>query len=290
MLTSPIQISTYPNTSSECPHSFYGQACLAKTIASSLNMADWFRPVWQRTRGSVPSSPSLDRSCDDNEEWTSSHRRPVSRVSSYLNLRGSTPILHLTHPECIAKEPCNVYQPSGDQMAETLRVALMTLSIFEPLPTTYNPCIMHVLEAYQNQKLLLDSKEKDIETLKRSNTRSIKRLNLLTEQWDTLEMAYKADIRRLELLLMRAEGSMDSVMLTRSHSRVHGPNKTSSGFMGSGIHTSSSTGPARASYRRGNVERVFFASCESLQVRGSAMVLYDIRLCVPEPNPDIKQS
>jgi hypothetical protein len=115
-------------------------------------MADWLRPVFARTKTPVTSFADRQSSFSDDksDDGDISRPRPTSRVSSYMNtnIRSSTPPLSQT-PDSFTniRSPESVYhKPSVDHMAETLKVVMMTQSSMDPVPITYNGCILHVLE------------------------------------------------------------------------------------------------------------------------------------------------
>jgi len=115
-------------------------------------MADWLRPVFARTKTPVTSFSDRQSSFSDDksDDGDISRLRPTSRVSSYMNMniRSSTPPVPQT-PDSFTniRSPESVYhKPSVDHMAETLKVVMMTQSLMDPVPITYNGCILHVLE------------------------------------------------------------------------------------------------------------------------------------------------
>ena len=66
--------------------------------------------------------------------------KTASRVSSYVGLRPNTPPVPQT-PDIFSnlRNPGDVYhEPSGDQMAETLKVVMMNQSSVAAVPIIYN--------------------------------------------------------------------------------------------------------------------------------------------------------
>lgn len=171
--------------------------------------------------------------------------RPSSRVSSYIGFRPGTPPTHDVFQkggaggsfENAARDPEILYhKPSGDQMAETLKVIMMTRNNFSPVPVEYNSCILHVLEAYQDLREQVNAKQEIIDELKQSHTKDIKDFEQLATRWEKKEQDYKTELKKLEVLLSKTEGGMESVVMARSNSRIHG-SKRASDEIGRGIST-----------------------------------------------------
>ncbi|PBP22718.1 putative ureidoglycolate hydrolase [Diplocarpon rosae] len=202
-------------------------------------MADWLRPVFGRAKvqgapngSDRPASLSYDESIfaaesdDGNSVYASTPRlRPTSRVSSYIGIRSTTPPIPQT-PDTFfnfQRNPESVYhEPSGDQMAEMLKVVMMNQCSISPVPVEYNSTILHVLEAYQELRLKLQRREEAIEELKQSHTKDIKDFETLATQWEYKEKDYKAEMKKLEIMLSRTAGGLEQVTLARSKSTVHG--------------------------------------------------------------------
>ncbi|EKD20556.1 uncharacterized protein L3040_004153 [Drepanopeziza brunnea f. sp. 'multigermtubi'] len=201
-------------------------------------MTDWLRPVFGRGRtygasnaSERPSNLSFDESVagTESEDGISIHAstprlRPSSRVSSFIGIRPATPPIPPTPDTFFSlRNPETVYhKPSGDQMAEMLKVIMMNQSSVAPVPVEYNSAILHVLEAYQELGQELRRKNESIEELKQGHTKDIKDFETLATQWDLKERDYKNEMRKLEVLLSNTEGGMEKVSLARTKSTVHG--------------------------------------------------------------------
>lgn len=101
----------------------------------------------------------------------------------------------------------------------------MNQSSITPVPVEYNSCILHVLEAYQELRLELRSREEAIDGLKQTHTKAIKDFEMLASKWESKEHDYKTEMKKLEVLLSQTEGGLEKVTLARSESRVHGSKK-----------------------------------------------------------------
>ena len=154
--------------------------------------------------------------------------RPTSRVSSYIGFRPATPPVSAPDTFPNLRNPDNVYhKPSADQLVEMLKVVMMNQNTMDPVPVQYNSTILHALEAYQDLTLQLIAKEQATEVLKLSHTKDIKDFEELAAEWQQKETDYKAEIKKLEVLLSRTEGGMESVSVARSRSVIHGVEKAS---------------------------------------------------------------
>ncbi|TAQ83622.1 hypothetical protein B7494_g8056 [Chlorociboria aeruginascens] len=178
-------------------------------------MDQWLRPVFKRTPVLASPSATTQPSIDDSQEGDEAMPRyQASRVSSmpdaFVNM---------------ARNPENLYhKPSVDQMAETLKVVMMNRPTLDPIPVEYNSSILHVLEAYQDLREQLNTKEQDMEAVRQSQTQTILDFEGLASQWETKEREYSAEIKKLE---GPTEGGMESVTLARSCSSIHGSRKAS---------------------------------------------------------------
>ncbi|PQE13008.1 hypothetical protein CJF30_00002922 [Rutstroemia sp. NJR-2017a BBW] len=195
-------------------------------------MDQWLRPVFQRTRTPVQGPPT-DCSDDIHEADDSMSRlRPSSRVSSYINSRSSSAAVVNT-PDTFRhiRIPENVYhKPSGNQMAETLKVVMMTRNLMDPVPVEYNTCILHVLEAYHDLQEQLDARDREIEELRSGHTRDVQDFENLAERWMSKEKDYQKELKSLEVLLSKKEGGMEDVSMARTQSVVHGSQRAADIF------------------------------------------------------------
>ena len=203
-------------------------------------MADWLRPVFARTRSSLQiaslSSPAdkpdkplnLNDDVQEDELNIGGRPQPVSRVFSSPGLP-SIEVPSLA-PEAFPRllNPENSYhRPGCDHMAETLKVVMMTQDSIQPVPIMYNSHILHLLEAYQNSQEQLAKKLHIIEEIKDAHAQDIQDFESLSAKWEAKEKDYKAEVKRLELMLAKTEGGMESVVMARSKSKIHGSKKFS---------------------------------------------------------------
>lgn len=211
-------------------------------------MADWLRPVFARTRsslqiGSLPiqvdKSPILNDEVDEDDLHMGGRPRPPSRVASSMGV----PSIEI-EPSSLAPEDFprlrsseNVYhRPDCDHMVETLKVVMMTRDSLDPVPVIYNSHILHLLEAYQDGQEQLARKQHIIKEVKEAHTQDLHEFASLAEGWEAKEKDYKAEVKRLELMLAKTEGGMETVVMARSESKIYG-SKRFSEFLGRDIGT-----------------------------------------------------
>jgi len=199
-------------------------------------MDAWLRPSFLRknTTPIIPSSNSFNErpasSRSEKEVDVEDGRlRAGSRASSLMNLLTTSP-LALTAPDIwpnISKADAVWDNPSPDQMADMLKVAMMTQSTMEPLPIHFNSCILHVVEEYWNLREQTKVNESKIEGLKENHRRDIDEFEAISNAWEETEKNYKAEVKRLEVLLSKTQGGMASVAMARSKSLLHGSKRAS---------------------------------------------------------------
>lgn len=103
----------------------------------------------------------------------------------------------------------------------------MTQGTMDPVPVQYNSCILHVLEAYHDMRMQLSAKEEAMNVLKQSHMKDITDFEELAMGWHEKEKQYQAEVKRLEVMLSKTGGGMESVSLARSNSTIHGSVKAS---------------------------------------------------------------
>lgn len=156
--------------------------------------------------------------------------RAGSRTSSFLDLVPEPSSVIPATPETwpnISRADAVWDNPSPDQMAEMLKVAMMTQSTMDPLPIHFNSCILHVVEAYWHLRERSKSSLKEIEDMKESHKKDIKEFENMAHSWEESEKNYKAEVKRLELLLSKTKGGMATVAMARSNSVLHGSKRAS---------------------------------------------------------------
>jgi hypothetical protein len=113
-----------------------------------------------------------------------------------------------------------VHNPTADQLAETLKVIMMTNGTREPLPAEYNSCIMQVLEGYNTHRLELQTKIKELKEAKKEKEETATELWQKTLEWKEEESRYKTELKKLEVILAKTPRGMELVAMARSQSVV----------------------------------------------------------------------
>ncbi|KFY12648.1 hypothetical protein V492_03756 [Pseudogymnoascus sp. VKM F-4246] len=111
-----------------------------------------------------------------------------------------------------------VYNPTADQLAETLKVIMMNNGSCNPVPAEYNSCILQVLEGYHENHLELQAKIKELEEVKKEKDETAEELWNKTLEWKEEESRYKTEIKKLEVILAKTPQGMELVTMARSQS------------------------------------------------------------------------
>ncbi|KAF5656497.1 hypothetical protein FHETE_10961 [Fusarium heterosporum] len=115
------------------------------------------------------------------------------------------------------------HSPSIDQIAESLRVALMTTPANKPLPPEYRPHILLLCEAYGTRHSKIANLELQLEKSKDALKQETSRNASIEEHWMVQEVRYKAEVKRLEMFIHRmSDKGMEAVALARAGSLIRG--------------------------------------------------------------------
>jgi hypothetical protein len=211
-------------------------------------MDNWLRPVFTRTKSTLGDPTHninfLDQDISDIE--ATENIRSTSRANSFLGFdtprlpafpfsssftgvtteqSGINPPLEEEFP--LYKPDDTWIAPSVDHMAESLKVVMMKQGSFEPVPIMYNSSILHVLEGYWKLREQVKKQDVVISGLKERAELNEGDFEKTAEEWVEKENDYKAEIKRLEVILSKTEGGLESVSLARGGSVVHGTKKAS---------------------------------------------------------------
>jgi hypothetical protein len=108
------------------------------------------------------------------------------------------------------------HSPSVEQIADSLRVALMTTVANEPLSVEYRPHVLLLCEAY-------GTRHSKIAKLEHQLKQETDRHTSVEEHWMVQEARYKAEVKRLEMFIHRTSGTgMEAVALARAGSLIRG--------------------------------------------------------------------
>ena len=123
-----------------------------------------------------------------------------------------------------------------ERMADALQVAMMTKPAHESLGPEYKSSILHLLEDRSQTHRKLSKAKKKLVEYEIRRERELERLEDLTERWCIREARYKAEIKRLELLIHGGStAGMEAVLLARSGSLLEKPMRCSSDIEENGV-------------------------------------------------------
>lgn len=189
-------------------------------------MADiqhWMRKTMQPVRTRTPTFPLASderRSTVDTSSLSESstpRRRsgPRKKISSYFSYRSSK---YLDGPAADAVWPSaasvdRVSMPDINTMVNSIFIKLCNQP-FEGLPAQMNSSMLHVIEAYRNLSGEREQLDEQMEEL-------ANRLEDVEKIWEKDETAYRAEIKRLELIIAKGKDGMAKLMASRQDSVVN---------------------------------------------------------------------
>ncbi|KAI1345515.1 hypothetical protein F5Y01DRAFT_323237 [Xylaria sp. FL0043] len=124
------------------------------------------------------------------------------------------------------------YNPSLEQMVEALQVLLMTHGILEPIPIQYNTYVLHLVEGFAVAQRNTRKAESAYQEARRSLEQNLEQFRLVAEEWLERESQYRAEVKRLEVLLSKCSRSgLEAVALARTNSIVDRSSSKGAGFL-----------------------------------------------------------
>ena len=114
------------------------------------------------------------------------------------------------------------HNPNLDQIAESLQSAMMVKrDPRAPLPIKYNACVLRLIEGFRNLRKEQKKIEHELVELNQLREKELEEFRGISEEWIERETKYKAEIKRLELLLVKeTSAGMATVALARHDSVV----------------------------------------------------------------------
>lgn len=186
----------------------------------------WLR-FGQRARTPiVPRSPTTSEraSAYDPDE---PRRAMPSRVSSYLSLNSRfsfspEPPTPTHNPDLVVKDQDKVWHnPSLDQMVEALQVIMMTKGSSNPIPVEYNSYVLHLIEGFNDIQERMQTANLACKEAKMARSQISDDFRTVAEEWERREAQYKAEVKRLEVLLARtSRDGLETVTLARTGSVI----------------------------------------------------------------------
>ncbi|KAI1280155.1 hypothetical protein F5Y07DRAFT_413304 [Xylaria sp. FL0933] len=124
------------------------------------------------------------------------------------------------------------YNPSLEQMVEALQVLLMTHGILGPIPIQYNTYVLHLVEGFAVAQRNTRKAESAYQEARRSLEQNLEQFRLVAEEWLERESHYRAEVKRLEVLLSKCSRSgLEAVALARTNSIVDRSSSKGAGFL-----------------------------------------------------------
>lgn len=150
-----------------------------------------------------------------------------SRVSSYLSLNSRfsfspEPPTPTSNPDLVVKDQDRVWHnPSLDQMVEALQVIMMTKGVLSPIPVEYNSYVLHLIEGFHDIQEKLQAANVACDEAKKARSQTSDDFRIVADEWERREAQYKAEVKRLEVLLARtSRDGLETVTLARTSSVV----------------------------------------------------------------------
>ena len=174
---------------------------------------------------SFPDFRLLKTVSEPPTDTTRPGRAGPRKVASYLGLatRASSfspeplppPIPSISHASLVREKDKVRYNPNTEQMVEALHVGFITRGTLEFIPIEDNATVLALIESYAHD-------QKKIKTLEAERAEESKRHRRSAVEWLNREAQYKAEIKRLEVLLSRASvQGLEAVTLARTNSVVN---------------------------------------------------------------------
>ncbi|KAI9894073.1 MAG: hypothetical protein M1814_004843 [Vezdaea aestivalis] len=112
--------------------------------------------------------------------------------------------------------------PSADpwRMAETVLTRLMSQPLQDPLPPKYNSRMLHVLEAYRDQRQIISQLEEELASEVQARQEDSAAFKKAGRAWERESEQWQAEVKRLEVLIANGQTGMEGVMHARAGSIV----------------------------------------------------------------------
>lgn len=111
--------------------------------------------------------------------------------------------------------------PSVDEMADMLRTIIMVSPTPPVLDPQYTSYVLHLVEGYSKLRSKVSAKEKEVAQLRVKQQEDGENGKMLLADWAAQEARYRAEIKRLELIIQQVSGKgVEAVALARSGSLI----------------------------------------------------------------------
>ncbi|CAG1969006.1 unnamed protein product [Fusarium graminearum] len=185
-----------------------------------------------RYRASEAALHDILKDAPGNQETQTQHKREIMpRLPSWQGVswadRGTAP---LTGVDAALDQADKLFinasqevwhSPSVDQLAESLRAALMTTEGNQPLSAEYRPHVLLLCEFYGTRHHKIAQLESQLAEVKDQLEKERERYRSIEEHWMVQDARYKAEVKRLEMFIHEASGKgMEAVVLARAGSLI----------------------------------------------------------------------
>ncbi|EHK49740.1 hypothetical protein TRIATDRAFT_6981, partial [Trichoderma atroviride IMI 206040] len=180
--------------------------------------SSWMRLI-PGQRCLTPVSPWLHNGQIDNEDVP--HEAPNLKITPRPLAGFNQSSADFTKDILVREADRLQNTPSVDEMADVLRTIIMlspTPPILDPQYTSY---VLHLIEGYSKLRSKLSAKEKEVSQLKAKQQEDGEDSKMLFADWSAQEARYRAEIKRLELIIQQVSGNgVEAVALARSGSLI----------------------------------------------------------------------
>ncbi|CEI65752.1 hypothetical protein FVEN_g7565 [Fusarium venenatum] len=195
-----------------------------------------------RYRASEAALNDILKDTPENQEAHTQHKRKTmsrllswegaSRIDRGVDLLTSTDALLDQADKLFMNASQKVWHsPSVDQLAESLRAALMTTETNKPLSAEYRPHVLLLCEFYGTRHLKIAELESQLAEAKDELEKERDRHKSIEEHWMVQDARYKAEVKRLEIFIHdTSDKGMEAVVLARVGSLIRNrPSDTAKG-------------------------------------------------------------
>jgi len=116
----------------------------------------------------------------------------------------------------------DLYCPAKpEDLARTVQAVLLQRGLMDPLPIEYNSHLLNVLSEFFKMQKRMQKKQKKWQAVVRHHEWERQEWSLLADDWLVRENRYKAEVKRLELLISKtSDRGVEAVHVARSNSIV----------------------------------------------------------------------
>lgn len=122
-------------------------------------------------------------------------------------------------PRTRSEDICCPAKP--DDLARTVQAVLLQRGLMDPLPIEYNSHLLNVLSEFFKMETRMRKKQKKWQAVVRHHEWERQEWSLLADDWLKRENRYKAEVKRLELLISKtSDRGVEAVHVARSNSVI----------------------------------------------------------------------